>query len=340
MTMRILFLLVLALTPSDIHAQSTEAFSFFPNFGPLAGGTTVEFRTSSLDWRFGTPQVFFGGVASPRVTVISATEMRAVTPPHAEAAVDVEVRLGGKSYGSFFKFGYVRPRDPLLLPVAASFPGAFGARWTTDIWVFNDSDEATNLFPEVCVSLGAIFPCGEGIIAPAHGALRLELAARRDGRFPQLYLNPPNDVASRLHFSVRVRDASRSDDIGTQIPIARRSDFRKGKLELLNVPVRDGFRALLRVYDETLFNHAGITVRAFDMESGAFLTQRRLEEILPTDNPLRMSFSVGDLLTDPQVSGHASVRVEVEEDDRNASLWALLTLTDNATQRITIFTSQ
>ena len=53
--------------------QTQDAFSFSPNVGPLAGGIEVQFRTSSLDWRFGTPQVFFGGVASPQVTVISAT---------------------------------------------------------------------------------------------------------------------------------------------------------------------------------------------------------------------------------------------------------------------------
>jgi len=317
-----------------------DAFNFYPNYGPLAGGTDVKFTTTRLDWRFGTAQVFFGGVTSPTVTVVSATEMHAVTPPHSEAAADVEVRLGDKSYSSFFKFGYVRPRDPLLVPIAASFPGAFGTRWTTDAWVFNDSGEGTNLFSEVCVSLGAVFPCGERAIVPAHGALQLELAARREPNFPQLYLNPPNDVASRLHFSVRVRDASRPDDIGTQIPVARRSDFRKGRLELLNVPVNGGLRSLLRIYDEMLTLHAGVTVRAFDMENNALLAQRRLEEFLPTDNPARTTLLLYDFLGTPEVRSRSSIRIEIEEDDPNAALWALLTLTDNVTQRVTVITSQ
>jgi hypothetical protein len=56
-----------------------EPLSFDPNYGPPAGGTDVKFTTSMLDWRCcGTPQVFFGGVASPQVTVVSATEMHAV----------------------------------------------------------------------------------------------------------------------------------------------------------------------------------------------------------------------------------------------------------------------
>ena len=250
------------------------------------------------------------------------------------------MRLGDKSYTTFFKFAFIRPRDPLLIPIAGSFPGAYGTRWTTDVWVFNDSDEPTNLFAEVCMNLGAFFPCGNRAIVPAHGALALELGGQRDARSPQLYLNPPNDVAGRLHFSVRVHDLSRPDEIGTQIPIVRRSDFRTGRVELMNVPVNDGFRGLLRIYDEMRFLRAAVTVRAFAMQSGTLLAERKLEQSLPTDNPLRWTFIVGDLLSDAQVRAHASIRIEIEEADPDASLWALLTLTDNATQRITVVTSE
>jgi hypothetical protein len=34
------------------------------------------------------------------------------------------------------------------------------------------------------------------------------------------------------------------------------------------------------------------------------------------------------------------VRIEIEEADPNASLWAMLTLTDNTTQRVTVLSSQ
>src|SRR5205814_2226 len=83
--------------------------------------------------------------------------LRAVTPPHAEDVVEVEVRLGATSYKSSFAFGFVRPREQLLIPVALDIPGAHGSRWMTDVWVFNDSDEMINLFPEVCSFIGAIF---------------------------------------------------------------------------------------------------------------------------------------------------------------------------------------
>jgi len=294
-----------------------------------------------LDWRCcWTPQVLFGGVASPQVTVISAMVMRAVTPPHSEGAVAVEVRLGAQAYTTFFQFGYARPREELLIPVALDVRGANGSRWMTDVWVFNDSDETVNLFPEVCGFLGAVFPCGNKMLVAGHGALQLPIAARRNPDDPGMYLFPPIDVAGRLHFGVRVHNAAQPGDIGFDVPVARRTDFRKGRLQIVNVPVSDRFRSLLRIYDEMNSLHSRVTVRAYDMTTGGFLVQRVLEQFLPTDGPARATLLLHDFLSAPELRGRGSVRVEIEEVDPNASLWAMLTLTDNTNDRVTVLTSQ
>jgi hypothetical protein len=282
----------------------------------------------------------FGGVASPQVTVVSATVMRAVTPPHAEDVVEVEVRLFTLSYKSSFSFGYIRPREELLIPIALDIPGAHGSRWMTDVWVFNDSDETINLFSEVCNFIGLVIPCGNKMLVAGHGALQLPIAARRYADDPGLYLSPPTDIASRLHFSIRVHNTAQPDDIGFEVPVARRTDFRKGRLDIVNVPVSDRFRSLLRIYDEMRTLVASVTVRAFDMNTGAFLAQRKLSQFLPTDGPSRATLLLHDFLAAPELRGHASVRIEIEEADPNASLWALLTLTDNTNERVTVLTSQ
>jgi hypothetical protein len=312
-----------------------------PSSGSPAGGDVVELTTSMLDWRCcGTPQVLFGGVASPQVTVISAIVMRAVTPAHAEGAVTVEVRLFAQSYTAFSQFGYVRPREDLLIPVALDIPGAHGARWMTDVWVFNDTDETINLFAEVCSFIGAIFPCGNKMLVAGHGALQLPIAARRDANDPGLYLSPPTDVAGRLHFSIRVHNTAQPDDIGFEVPVARSTDFRKGRLDIVNVPVSDRFRSLLRIYDQMRSMVASVTVRAYDMNTGAFLAQRQLAEYLPTDAPARSTLLLHDFLSAPELRGHGSVRIEIEEANPDASLWAMLTLTDNTNERVTALTSQ
>jgi len=210
----------------------------------------------------------------------------------------------------------------------------------TDVWVFNDSDEIVNLFPEVCGSFGAAFPCGNKMLVAGHGALQLPIAARRNADDPGLYLSPPTDVASRLHFSIRVHNTAEPDDIGFEVPVARFTDFRKGRLDIVNVPVNDRFRSLIRIYDQMRFMVASVTVRAYDMTTGGFLGQRVLQQFLPTDTPARATLLLHDFLSAPELRGHGSVRIEIEEADPNASLWALLTLTDNTNERVTVLTSQ
>ena len=266
--------------------------------------------------------------------------MRAVTPPHAEGAVPIEVHLGTQTLTTFFQFGFVRPREELLIPVALDISGAHGARWTTDVWVFNDSDETVNLFPEICSFIGAVFPCEQKMLVAGHGALQLPIAARRNPDDPGFYLFPPTDVAGRLHFSIRVHNATQPEDIGFEVPVARRTDFRKGRLDIVNVPVSDRFRSLIRIYDQMRSMAASVTVRAYDMNSGTFLAQRQLTLFLPTDIALRATLLLHDFLAAPELRGHASVRIEIEEGDPNASLWAMLTLTDNTNERVTVLTSQ
>jgi hypothetical protein len=155
-----------------------------------------------------------------------------------------------------------------------------------------------------------------------------------------MYLFPPTDIASRLHFSVRVHNTAQPDDIGFEVPVARRTDFRTGRLDIVNVPVSDRFRSLLRIYDEMHSMAASITVRAYDMNTGALLAQRRLAQFLPTDVPARATLLLHDFLAAPELRGHGSVRIEIEEADPNASLWAMLTLTENTNDRVTVLTSQ
>ncbi len=332
-----MILLVLALATT---LQADEPFYFDPRIGSPAGGDVIRFVVNlpSLDFRASTPRVFFGGIASPRVTVTDSKTLTAVTPPHAEGVVDVELRLNTNSYTTFFKFGYARNRTALLIPVAVETPGAFGSKWTTDIWVHNDSDAPVNLMSEVCSFLGAVYPCGNPMVVAEHRTMRIPPRVTGSSS-PEMYLFPPNDARDRLHFNIRVRNTAVANDPGTEIPIASSSDFRNERLVITNVPVKSGLRSVLRVYDQERVIGVSMSVRIYDMDSGALL-MRRDTGFRPavSDNPLWFSIGFFDLLSDPALRGHDTVRIEIEEPD--ASLWALLTLTDNITQRVTVFTSQ
>jgi hypothetical protein len=81
----------------DARAADTppQLMNMLPNAGPLGGGTLVTIVGQGLA---DATSVFFGGVASVDFTVISDTEIQALSPAHTAGAVDVVVsNLAGDS---------------------------------------------------------------------------------------------------------------------------------------------------------------------------------------------------------------------------------------------------
>jgi hypothetical protein len=98
--------------------------SVTPAAGPTAGGTTVAihgdgFAATGLD---AVSSVTFAGVPARSYTVVSATEIDAVTPPHAPGAADVIVTspAGTSAIGTADQFAYVAiPSPPTVLKATA-----------------------------------------------------------------------------------------------------------------------------------------------------------------------------------------------------------------------------
>ncbi|MGZ7080447.1 MAG: IPT/TIG domain-containing protein, partial [Thermoanaerobaculia bacterium] len=197
-------------------ATSAAAQDFYlePPYGSPGGGDTIKFEAISpaIDFRAALPEVLFAGISAV-VTVIDSKTLTAVTPPHKEGAVEVQLRLDGTTYTTPYKFGYIVPREPILIPLAIETPGAYGTRWTTDIWVYNDAEEPVNLLPEVCFGFANPFPCGEGLLVGSHGSIRIPPYVAYNDLSVYTFLYPPTAVRNRLHFSVRIRNAADPDDV-------------------------------------------------------------------------------------------------------------------------------
>ena len=325
-------LVVTVLFAQAVHAQ----FFVSPSMGSQSGGDTVVLIATDpgIDFTRSRPTVRFGGVTAPSVTIIDAKRLRVVTPPHGEGVVDVELKVRPVRYESERKFGFVQPRDPILVP---SLDAASGVPWSREVWVHNSGSEAVNLMPEVCSFIGLVSACSTRLIVPAGASVSVP-PLFHGNRYFETYLYPPTEQRSSLHFSVRARVAGNSADAGTELPVAMPSDFRDGKLVLLNVPVNDRVSAVLDVYDEHRSYGGTMQVRVYDSTSGELLTTRKMERRFPTDSPARGRASFADLLSDPVVRSRENVRIEVEVP--NAMLWAMLTLTDSQAQRMTVITSQ
>src|SRR3954447_3803759 len=266
--MRLIHYVLLTLFATTAAAQGND-FNYYPGSAEPQGGAEIYIlaTSSSGSLRFTAPQVFFGDTPSPRVTLLNAYQITAVTPAHAIGVVSLTVRDNGAlltSVGSQFVF---EPRvEEIIIPIAFQpISAAFGTRWVSDISVYNDSDDAVAIEPELCSSLGRTFVCDHPIRrVPPRSSMRIEPTSAY-AEYPSMMLLPPADHAGNLHFTVRLRETSRDPDgPGTEIPVLRARDFQRQQVWLPSIPTSTRFRATLRVFTTSDV----ITVRVRDNATG------------------------------------------------------------------------
>jgi hypothetical protein len=310
--------------------------SCYPNHAVPEGGGEIAIGTNN-GHRFKAPQVFFGGVPSPRVTLDPFT-VKAVAPAHATGIVDVTMIDGDVVLRSVRPFAYEPILEEILIPIAyPPISANFGTRWVSDVSVYNDSDDTVPIDPELCftplIELWADCSQGARRVAP-HASMRIE-PYFASANYPWMLLYPPAEHAARLHFTVRLRETSRdAEGPGIEIPIVRSRDFQQTQVLLPFVPVNVHFRSTLRVYTRSL----GVTVRVKDNATGELLKELTILRSFPTDVDTFGTVTIPGLLEAAEVRSHERVRIEVECG--GDPVWALLTLTDNESQRVQIFTPQ
>lgn len=331
--MRLIPSILLTLLAATAAGQNND-FWFLPNYATPAGG--AEIRIVSNYRRFTAPQVFFGGVASPRVTVVDAYTAKAVAPAHAIGVVDVTVRDNGALLRFVSPFAFMPELEEIIIPIAFQPIAAnYGTRWVSEISVYNDSDDTVSIDPEVCFSIGTPFDCSQSVRrVPAHSSMAIEPWSKW-ADYPAMILRPPADHAGRLHFTVRLRETSRDPDgPGTEIPVVRTRDFQQKQLWLPSIPINARFRSTLRVFTRG----DAVTVRVKDNASGQLLKEWTTRRLFPTDGDPFGTLTFPGLLETAEVAGHEKVRIEVESP--LSPVWAMVTLTGNDTQRVQIFTPQ
>ncbi|HXA16613.1 MAG TPA: IPT/TIG domain-containing protein [Thermoanaerobaculia bacterium] len=332
--MRLIPGIFLALLATTALAQNDD-FGFYPNFGPPEGGTEINIHASANTYlRFTAPQVFFGDVASPRVTLVDAYNVKAVAPPQPIGAVAVTVRDNGALLHSLSQFVFEPQLEEIIIPIALQPTDAsFGTRWVSEISVYNDSDDVVPIDSELCsVALVGIVPCSKPPrrVQP-HSSMSVEPLSAYASQ-PMMWLLPPADHADRLHFTVRLHETSRDPDgPGTEIPVIRSRDFQKTQVWLPSIPTSSRFRSTLRVLTEGY----SVTVRMMDDTTGQLLSEQTVQRSFPTDGPSLGMVTFDNPLAAAVVGAHERVRIEAESQ---SPVWAMVTLTDNESQRVQIFT--
>ncbi len=232
--------------------------------------------------------------------------------------------------------------ERVLVPiyVPSPIPGAFGSQWVSDFRIHNASDRPVTIenFGPGC----HFDPCPPGGV-PARTTI--------SGAFVRsIYLDDWNPGAvlkvnraglDDLVFQLRVRDISRSaEGWGTWTPVIRESAAAPGVVHLLNIPVEEGYRLMLRVYS---FGEPGrVHVRMFGTANDPLalpttpdplLAQFFLDVLsLGSSDPGYAQFA--ELLDMAQGTGLHLVRLEIIPENE-LLVWAMVSITNNTTQQVT-----
>ncbi len=296
---RILYVL-LTLLAATAAAQNDD-FRFSPSSAPPEGGAEIQIVAIGF-LRFTAPQVFFGDVASPHVTLVDATTVKAVAPAHVTGIVFLTVRDNGALFRSSRQFVFAPLLEEIIVPIAFQpINASFGTRWVSEVSVYNDSDDAVTIDAEICYFIGLASPCSRPArrVQP-HSSMSIEPLSAYAPE-PAIGLLPPADHADRLHFTVRLHETSRDPDgPGTEIPVIRSRDFQKTQVWLPSIPTNSRFRSTLRVITRGFV----VFVRVKDNATGELLSQQTVQRVLPTDVDTLGTVTFNDPLAAAGVRAH------------------------------------
>jgi hypothetical protein len=343
---------IFLLSAPILFAQPTVT-AVFPASGVTTGGNFVHIRGNGLH---GSTQFCPGvscansvkfGDAFGRIVSNTVSELVVIAPAHAAGNVDVTVNITGVASPVVLTNAYryqSHANDELeriLVPVAASGPGANAARFETEILITNASDETVQV-------TGAAVPQGiliSPIPIPA-------LPPHTTGTFTDRLFNMPGHAGAFVYVparlardvitKVRVHDTSRdAAAFGVEIPAVSDFDFA-ATVHLTGIPTDARFRSTFRVYAYDAANFGPVTLRVRDAADGTLLATvpvalnavRFEEDILPASAQLSL-----DPIIEP-LRSHPRLRIDIADSDAIRPIWGFVSITNNQTQEITLVTPQ
>ncbi len=351
--------LLLAVRTLAQDAPPPVVTAVIPASGTVSGGTTVTIVGDHL----GLPpnfacilpcpaKVAFGGVLAA-LKEEKDTSLIVKTPPHAAGAVDVTVTTGdGRIVTTKNAFTYVAEAEALyerlLFPVYldGELPGANGARWATQLWLRNNSAGFLSLAPWVCdpqTVCTPVIPLTRTLL-PGESIQNLPAFFRPPTSNPSRILYVSKEGADRLSAHLRLFDAAgEAFDAGTEIPVVRENDLLTSAVQFHAVPLNERFRIMLRIYDMTQ-SDSTFRVRIYEQATGIStappLREFELNTTLDETGDFKTKAAYAAYTDFSTLSGPPSLRVEVEPLTAGSRFWAFVSITNNASRRVTLVSPQ
>ncbi|HYK02734.1 MAG TPA: hypothetical protein VE974_13330 [Thermoanaerobaculia bacterium] len=324
-----------------------RAFSVTPPFGE--NGTSVLIEGIALQPCEEAPcpqaEVQFGATKSNDVRVTAEGDLLA-TVPAGSGLVDVIVRQNTATYTLPIGFRYGEPRtfepnhyERVLFPLTFAGPGAHGSQWRSENIIRNDAAVEAATVPAVWdghsvpeVQFFTPIPPGERAAMPEEP---------EDGG---LFLYVPRGLEKWLTYSSHIVDRSRSaSDRGSELPVIRVEDT-SAEIRLLDIPLRPLYRAHLRVYDFDTDMPRNIRIVVTKEDGTNVFISRRIFSTFECINPPcfdpRPPYATIDLSSIPELANAGEVDISVRSDTNDARLWAFVSVSNNNTQHVTMYTPQ
>jgi hypothetical protein len=295
-----------------------------------------------------TPRVTvtFNGVASPSVRIASPDDIDAFVPQiTANGPINVVVTTDdGRRLESKAALFLTSDRglvdeslfERILIPVLSEGPGAFGAQWTTDAFVENASAHNVPFFRAPFPTPPCASPRECDFAPIPAGTTR-----RIDPSYPTgIFLYP--ERGSDIRLNVLVRDLSRqSEALGAEVPVIREDDWKEGEISLLNVPSDSRFRVSLRVYiEEETQAFLAVPLRIYRMNSATPLVDTFMSLDRAHNGLIPATGFIGDLAANFAIPTGEPLRIEVGQPATGEKFFAFASVTNNATQHVTIMSPQ
>ena len=321
-----------------IVRDAAPLFDVVPNVLPTSGGE-IHLRSSApmISCAVGpsppvcqTFAVRIAGQTAPS-SLISGSDIAVTAPAHAAGAVDVTLDRGNGATidTATAALDYYDPSqtpdlaffEPVVFPALVTGAGAFGSQWNTDVAL------RANIPPQnlaVPIVPNAFFDS-----VPVPSTVTITGANVPSG----MVLWVARQFAPQLSFDVLARDLSRqAEALGTEIPVVREKDLYDRPLQILLVPTDAKYRVALRVFR----TDGGATAHL-----RIFLSQLQPlvdTELLLTAGPFGYSSTaIPDLVQRfPELAGAGPLRIDIDGETGRRVTSALVSVTNNVTQHVTV----
>lgn len=217
---------------------------------------------------------------------------------------------------------------PLLV---GDLPGAGGSLWSSELTVYNAEAADAELYNSCVLSACSFWK--------VRGASALRITNARSSGFPGQFLRIATATSSgsipEMSFQLRIFDRTRNDDWGTEIPVVRWDLLTSEELTFIGIPVDKEFRHTIRIYTDQ-GTASNVSVEYFDLDAGNLLLSLTPPFIQGGTILRDEGYAQIDSTSLAGQLGQAKkLRVEVKNRLAGA-LWAMISVTNNQTQRVTI----